>query len=317
MHRLASVVLAATALGAIGAFAAPAAAEHRNVIVLTGYWPPSNEMLRPFSDSPELNPSGWIGGNWENRGFDVYAYFPEFAFPDCTSCGRGFGDFEVDYQDTSADFFPIMDGREPVAIITFSRTNALFSWELEQNSYNSSSWVNDYDAPFQPTPSPPDDSVPANTLRLSTLPMQAMVDAINGADLGLNSFICESQSAGNFLSGFMAYHGSWYQSIHAAEDDPARCVAAGHVHVGRGIEWDVAHEATKVTLRELIDHVAGIVGAGPADVTVDGTVDFDDLLGVLAAWGGCPAPPLGCPADTDADGVVDFDDVLAVLAAWS
>jgi hypothetical protein len=310
-HRRTSLVTAI-------AIAAPAAvrAEHTNAIVLTGYWPPTNEMMRPFSTDDDLNPEGWIGANWEGRGFDVYSFFPTFADPECTSCGQGMGDFEVDYQDTSADFWPIMNGLAPVAIVTFSRTNANFSWELERNGYNSLTWVNDYAAPLQPTPSPPDGSVPAGFLRTSTLPMQAMVDAVNASGLGLNSFICESQSAGTFLSGFMAYHGMWYQSIHAAEDDAARCVAAGHIHVGDGVAWDTGHEATKVTLRVLIDHVRSIVAAAPADLDADGTVGFADLLLLLGAWGACPAPPDACVADIDGDGTVGFADLLIVLADW-
>src|SRR5262245_41383211 len=47
-------------------------------IMITGYWPPTNEMIREFSNNPTQNPGGWIGGNWEGRGYNVYAYFPEF-----------------------------------------------------------------------------------------------------------------------------------------------------------------------------------------------------------------------------------------------
>jgi hypothetical protein len=304
------------ALAALGP-AAPAGAAHTNVIVLTGYWPPTNEMVRPFSDDPVLNPGGWIGANWENRGFDVYSFFPTFADPDCTSCGQGMGDFEVDYQDTSADFWPIMGALQPVAIVTCSRTSANFSWELEMNGYNSLSWTNDYTAPLQPTPSPPDASVPGNFLRTSTLPMQEVVDAVNASGLGLNSFICFSQSAGNFLSGYMAYHGMWYQSLHAGAKDPARCVMAGHIHVGDTVSWANAHEATKVTLRVVIENVAAIVGAGPADLDHDGTVGVLDFLALLGAWGPCPAPPDACPADLDGDGSVGVTDFLALLSAWS
>jgi hypothetical protein len=50
----------------------------------------------------------------------------------------------------------------------------------------------------------------------------------------------------------------------------------------------------------------------PADASGDGTVGFDDLLSLLAAWGPCP----GCPADIDGNQVIDFADVLSVLAAW-
>ena len=42
------------------------------------------------------------------------------------------------------------------------------------------------------------------------------------------------------------------------------------------------------------------------------TVDFTDLLGLLAAWGPCP----GCAADFDGDDEVGFNDLLALLAAW-
>src|SRR6187401_871766 len=69
----------------------------RRTILLTGYWPPSNEAVRAFSPNPAQNPSGWIGLNWEGRGYDVYSYFPEFSPPTCTNCGPGTGDLQVDY----------------------------------------------------------------------------------------------------------------------------------------------------------------------------------------------------------------------------
>ena len=285
-------------------------------IVLTGYWPPTNEIIRPFSANPALNPDGWIGDNWENRGYNIYAYFPTFANPTCTSCGAGMGDFTVDYQDTSADFWPIMSGHSPVAIITFSRTNANFSWECENNTFNYTSWSNDFAAPLQPTPSPPDASVPGDFLRPSMLPQQQIVDAVNASGLGLNSFICFTQSSGNFLSGFMAYHGVWYQSIHSAVDDPARCVAAGHIHVGDTVAWDTGHEATKVTLRVLLDHIDALLG-GPGDVNVDGQVDVDDLLDIINAWGDCPKAPHVCPPDLNDTGDVNVDDLLEVINNWS
>lgn len=231
----------------------------RPTILLTGYWPPSNEAVRRFSTNPVQNPLGWIGSNWENRGYDVHSFFPEFTPPTCTSCGAGSGDFQVDYQDTSADFWATANALQPIAIVTFSRTNAEFSWEVELNQYNATTWTNDYIAPLQPTPAPPDASVPAGTLRLSTLPLQAIVDDIGAANLGLNSFICTSASAGLFVSGFVAYHGVWYQSMHAAPDDPARCITAGHVHVGRSITWENARRAAEVTLRTVIRHVDAVL----------------------------------------------------------
>ena len=235
----------------------------RPAILLTGYWPPSNEAVRRFSTNLAQNPLGWIGSNWEGRGYDVHAYFPEFSPPTCTSCGRGTGDLEVDYQDTTADFWTIANALEPIAIVTFSRTNADFSWEVEQNAYNFQTWTNDFTAPLQPTPTPPDASVPAQTLRTSTLPMQAIVDAVNGSGLGLNGFICTAVHSGSFLSGYIAYHGMWYQSLHSSPQDPAWCIAAGHIHVGDTIAWPTARAATELTVRTLIrrlDQVRGLAG---------------------------------------------------------
>lgn len=53
----------------------------------------------------------------------------------------------------------------------------------------------------------------------------------------------------------------------------------------------------------------------PSDLTRDGTVDFADLLELLAAWGSCPAQG-PCAADIDDDDEVGFQDLLALLGAW-
>jgi hypothetical protein len=44
----------------------------------------------------------------------------------------------------------------------------------------------------------------------------------------------------------------------------------------------------------------------------NGTVNVDDLLAVINAWGPCT----GCAADVNLDGDVDVDDLLAVIGAW-
>lgn len=51
--------------------------------------------------------------------------------------------------------------------------------------------------------------------------------------------------------------------------------------------------------------------ACPEDVDENGSVDFNDLLAVLSAWGTDDAA-----ADVDESGSVDFADVLALLSAW-
>lgn len=232
---------------------------YTNNIMITGYWPPTNEMVRPFSDNPVQNPDGWIGENWENRGYDIYSFFPEFVnFPNDPV---GSGDFTVDYQDTSADFWRITSLVNPVAIITFSRTDQRANyWELEMINRNWASWVNDYVDPRQPTPSPPDSSIPANTNRPSTLPVQEIRSAVAAANLGLSVRIDNMQGGGRFLSEFIAYHGAWYQSLHADPNDPFYSVAAGHIHVGGGIDVPVARQALDITLRELITHVDTVLG---------------------------------------------------------
>jgi len=262
--------------------ARPLDERRRPRIMLTGYWPPTNEMIRRFSPRADLNPQGWIGADWEGRGYDVYAYFPEFDPPDCRSCGKGEGDLEVDYQDTSADGRAIADTLRPLALITFSRGFDDLSWEVEVNQYNRVSWIDDYQEPRQPTPSPPDASVPAEALRLSGLPVQEIVDAIAGADLGLDPYVAWSGDGGGFLSEFAAYHGVWHQAAHASPADPALCIAGGHVHVGGQIDWQTATLAAELTLRALIDYLDSLVrvelcqtdvghqGPGTATLTVCG-----------------------------------------------
>jgi len=230
-------------------------------IMLTGYWPPTNEAVRRFSPDPVQNPAGWIGQNWENRGYDVYAYFPEFTPPNCSNCGKGSGDFEVDYQDTSSDFWSIANALQPIAIMTFSRGSGSGLWEVEMNQYNRTVWFGDYMAPTQPTPAPPDASVPAGFLRPSSLPVHDIVNAVNGAGLGLNAFICFSGDGGGFLSEFIAYHGVWYRDLHQSPTDPNWCIAGGHIHVSPNISWPVARQAAQVSLRSLIQHVDSVRAA--------------------------------------------------------
>ncbi|MCI0364595.1 MAG: FG-GAP-like repeat-containing protein [Phycisphaerales bacterium] len=51
----------------------------------------------------------------------------------------------------------------------------------------------------------------------------------------------------------------------------------------------------------------------PADVNADGAVNVADLLGVIGAWGLCPAP---CPFDVNADAVVNVTDLLLLIGNW-
>ena len=226
-----------------------------NNIMLTGYWPPTNSMLRPFSANTELNPGGWAGGDWEGRGYDLHAFFPEFdSYPNDKV---GFGDFPVDYQSTSADFWRITEALRPCAIITFS-LGRKDVWVIERLQRNLAEWRDDFRAPRQPTPAPPDDSIPAGSVRPSSLPIEAIEQAIN--DAGIPNIIAgiSSDGGGKFLSEYIAYHGVWYQAIHASESSPRRCVAAGHIHVGRFSTLD-ARKAALITIRTVIENVNRIL----------------------------------------------------------
>lgn len=58
--------------------------------------------------------------------------------------------------------------------------------------------------------------------------------------------------------------------------------------------------------------VMSTVSTCSEDLDGSGTVDFGDVLAILALWGPCE----GCPEDLDGSGTVDWGDILVVLTAW-
>ena len=76
-------------------------------------------------------------------------------------------------------------------------------------------------------------------------------------------------------------------------------------------EMYIADQGTGVS-GEIFKVVAADPTISDSDLNCSGSVDFQDLLIVLAAWGPCD----GCLADLDGNHQVDFDDVLALLAQW-
>lgn len=243
--------------------AAMASGAERPVVLLTGYWPPTNEGIRRFSPKPALNPGGWIGEDWSGRGYDVVSFFPTFANPNCSNCGRGTGDLEVDYQDTALDFARIVEHYRPIAIITFSRGFVGNSWEVEMNQFNRRNWINDYLVPRQPTPAPPDSTIDRNAMRISALPVEDIVDRIAASGLPLAPEICYSGNGGGFLSEFIAYLGVAHQANHADPASPDWCIAAGHVHVGTAVSWSTCEAAVELTLEAVIDRVDDVLSCPP------------------------------------------------------
>ena len=279
------------------------------VILVTGYWPPTNEMIRHFSQDSELNSLGWSGNNWENSGYDIISYFPTFDDPDCTNCGQGSGNLEVDYQDTSNDFWPIADGHNPIAIITFSRGFNNLSWELEFNAYNRTNWYNDYESPFLPTPNPPDTNEESFYLRNSNLPMDNIIQNINNLNLGLNPYIDINGDPGRFVSEFMAYHGTWYRDLNLNE-----CIAAGHVHVGGQIDKEIARLAADETIRTVINYLNESTFI-PGDSNLDNIVDILDLVQIINnILGNIELSTIQFLAsDVNQDGIINIQDIILVV----
>lgn len=246
-------------------------------IVVVGFWPPTNEMLRPFSTNPVQNPGGWIGQNWNGLGHDVYAFFPEFP-PDGNPFNDPFGsagyigspesDFRVDYQDTSADFWRVMDTLHPLGIVTFSWGGSDNRWEIERVEGGHSGpgtphldWASDGNGVTRPTQATIDprswDAISTyrsgNRLR-SQLPVDEIVSATSALGLA-NVFIDETGTSGNYLSGFLGLHGLYYNSLHDDPDDPYWNIAAGHVHVGSGLSVADARLLSQVTLNETLLYI--------------------------------------------------------------
>ena len=238
-------------------------------IVITGYWPPTNDMLRPFSPNLDQNPAGWVGSDWEGRGYNIYAFFPEFP----NGLGRGEGDFEVDYQDTSADFWAVTGVLSPVAVVTTGRTSNNHHWRLEggARNYTPMSWAADYLVPTRPTPELPIASEPAPYDRMSTLPIDDIIAAVNLSGSAATPFATALDTS-NFLCDFNGYHANWYRALHFAAGDPTPCRVAGHIHVGYAMTLADAELAAEATLRAVIAYLDALV-------LVDGFESGD-----LAAW---------------------------------
>lgn len=291
-------------------------------VVLTGYWPPTNEMVRRFSPDPVQNPEGWIGGDWEGRGYNVYAFFPEFP----QGVGKGEGDFEVDYQDTSGDWWRIIPSLRPISIITFSRAGFDRNWTIEggNRTYPENEWIGDFLPPLRPTPELPIMiEEPPYAERYSSQPMEAIRDAVREQVPSLNPVITPLDTS-NYLSNFIGYHGNWYHDLHDDRADREWVITGGHVHVGFQMSLEEAVAATEVTVRVVLDHLDAR-RALTADLDGDGEVDLDDHARLVTCLAG-PAehnPPEGCTdrqftlADLDEDGAVTLADFAVLVTQFA
>jgi hypothetical protein len=295
-----SLALVAGGVCVAGAVSPVVAAPRELVIMVTGYWPPTNNMLRPWSPNNSQNGGTWTGQNWEGRGYTIKAYFPEFPGLTGPNWGKGTGDFEVDYQDTDADFARIVAELKPVAIVSFSRASTTIGWEMEpayQRFRITSSetappgrtiglYSTDYSGATRPTgTSIVGDAV--GTVYPATLPMQAIVNGVQtlntiGQPEIIDPFVASYNPAtpnsydysGSFLSGFMPYLAARYRSLNSDPASPAYCAMSGHVHVGTSLVNSNALcvQASEITLREVISALntaLPIYVCQPADIAAD------------------------------------------------
>ena len=109
--------------------------------------------------------------------------------------------------------------------------------------------------------------------------MDSIVAAIQNANLGLYPYIDYTTGAGNFLSEFLGYHGVWQKAVMDSANLPL--YTAGHIHVGGLIDRETAHEAVKVTLREVIRYV-DYHQALPGDINQDDVISILDMIMVIS-----------------------------------
>lgn len=234
-------------------------------ILLTGYWPQTNNMLRAFSTNPDQNPGGWIGENWNNTGYNIYAFFPEFPGQTGPNWGKGEGDFEVDYQDTSADWARILPEINPLAIMTFSRGAAGSNWEIEGQlqMHDTRGWLADYDGVRRPTEDMPIfQSLVPDEWYQSSLPTNAIMDAVNDAGIGVDAFI-DNNGGGRFLSEFIGLHSLMHKMNNDSADAQFRTFAAGHIHVGIDTTLEAAEAATEISLNQLTGYLDTVIPSPP------------------------------------------------------
>lgn len=212
-------------------------ASQRKTVLLTGYWPPTNEMLRPFSPNTAINPEGWQGKNWQGTGYDVYAYFPEFP-EGHQSNPAGSGDFVVDYQNTRADFERITRQLNPAIIISYGQ--GMGPWEIEVNAPRWATWNGDFIEPIFPEP------LDGPETMHTTLPAERIQKAVQAAVPEARAWVDGQGDPGNFLCGYLAYLAMRYQAEHAP------CTAAGFIHVGPNVDVSTARKANEATLRAVL-----------------------------------------------------------------
>ena len=140
-----------------------------------------------------------------------------------------------------------------------------------------------------------------------------IVENITNLNLGLDPYIDQNGDPGHFVSEFMAYHGTWYRDLNQF-NNIQNCIAAGHIHVGGLVDWNTAHEAVLITVRETIDYIYQNILA-PGDVNRDGTINSLDITMILSHLNGSIelTDDQFCFADMDEDAKITIHDVVLLV----
>ncbi|NNE03530.1 MAG: hypothetical protein HKN52_10225 [Eudoraea sp.] len=240
-------------------------------ILLIGYWPPTNIMLKQFSRRRIQNEGNYVGENWEGLGYNIFAFFPDFNDDDVFEYDRsipefpvGTGSFKIDYQDTFRDFVWATEYYKPCAIISFSRMG---DWEeivLEPGHMVCEEWAPDKTHPTQPSKSIPywlnhyTGLGEAGTYLQGSLPRNKIVEAaVSTPELdGLRIWAAGTlDTTGDFLSNYIGALGARYKKDHGYSEPGYQCRVSGHVHVGGGTPVEKVKVFSEVALRETIGYI--------------------------------------------------------------
>lgn len=260
---------------------------YKKNILLVGYWPPTNLMLKQFSRSPRQNGGTYAGKNWKGLGYNIIAVFPDFDEGDVFEYNHvgpeypvGSGFFKVDYQDTYRDFVWCTEYYKPCAIISFSRMG---DWEeivLEPGHMVCEEWSSDKRFPTQPSkkwstrPSKrfsalSNNRIPyssnhflglgrAGTYLQGSLPRDKIVEAATkrGELDGIRIHAAGTlETTGDFLSNYIGALGAKYKKDHGYAEQGYQCRASGHVHVGGGTPVEKVKIFSEVAICETIKHI--------------------------------------------------------------
>ncbi|MBS1703276.1 MAG: hypothetical protein JST12_16550 [Armatimonadetes bacterium] len=244
----------------------------------------------------------YITENYNNSGYTVVALGTEFPCGDQNgghtyipwvsgafqSWGDGIGPWVVEYHTTSVNFWNLVQLYNPVAVMTFSRSNNDNDWILEKIVSNlpHNSWSTDFaskqpdiggdcsdpakmatrpNAPNNPiTNNPPDTTTSAfvasgNPTGTRTVPaavftlQQSIATALTtqfpgGQVVPVTGHQMGVDPGDQYVSAYTGYLATWYQSAYSAS-----CKAGFHTHVGFAITLANAQAAFATQLTTLIN----------------------------------------------------------------